>query len=709
MGDPGVVFLPTFTRILRKDRTLDEPIELLETFYRNVSIQDPSSLSKNIADAWQSMPDDYFNFAKSEIIHCMQDPRYFLENYYTIKREDGVIQTLYPFFESQEVMHDAYLEERKTKDSAWMIVCKGRQFGGSVWAQGMIMWATIFRENCFSLLVAQKKETAESVYNMTLHALHLLPWWMRPEVLYRERGSYLEFQRKSPADRSLDPGLNSRLLVTNAGNATGVSIGQTVRAGHYTELSRWPDAGVYTADLKPSMNAPDGLYIMESTAFGRNGLFYNMWRAAINGDSSWRAVFLPVYKMRKYCTPIPKNKAFALTKEEKVFRAKIWKRERFKIPLEHFVWRRATKREFKATDGNLIGYREAYPDTWQMAFQNSGECAFSRTHLDYQEEQYCRDPKWIGEVTSDGKGDAIRPVLHLSKISPGDEKVREENHRQLRIWEKPLEEEVYVIGADVALGVEDGNMSAAVVLKVGRGGRDEQVAEWWGLCAPLHFARIIAGLGAYYNFAECAIEYAGPGYGTADYFATDLEYPNIYRYRKEDRVTGTGMTSMLHWQTNSHTREPMIGVVHESLLDDTLEIRSSFLVDEMRDFSRTSASGKFGAVEGLDDNVMALCIALSALRKSEAAETRNQRVPAAEKAKLSSASFIVYDNLKVPRYTTESERAAMDMITKNPGWALKPVERNPQNTISLAGVRHPFDLDATPWEFNRQQEEVMEF
>ncbi len=688
----------TIANVSRKDPYLDGPIGSLDHFFL--------SCNSDIGQAWQTMPEEHFNFARDEIVHCMNDPRYFLENYYTIKREDGRIQTMYPFFESQEIAYEAYLKEKEVKDSAWLLVLKGRQFGGSAWAQGMIMFSTIFRENCFSMLVAQKKETAESVYNMTLSALHLLPWWMRPEVLYRERGSYLEFQRKSSRERSIDPGLNSRLLVTNAGNATGVAIGQSLRGAHFTEVSRWPDPGVYTADLKPSMNAPDGLYIMESTAFGRNGLFYNMWRAAIKGDSSWRPVFIPVYKMKKYSLPLRDPGKFKLTPEEKHLRLKVWKRENFKVPLEHFSWRRATKREVKETDGTLMGYYEAYPDTWQVAFQNSGVCAFSRTHLDLQEEKYVSDPEWIGEISSEGKGEGVRPLLHLSGMKPDDEKDREEWHRQLRIWEKPETGAVYSIGVDVSLGVEDGDYSSAVVLKMGANGKDEQVAEWWGYSAPVNFARILAGLGAYYNFAEVAIEYKGPGYATADHFTTVLEYPNIYRYRKEDRATGTGITSMLHWETNSRTRDSMISTVHEALLDDSLVLRSAFLIDEMRDFSRLTAEGKFGAVEGHDDNVIALCITLSALRKSEEAETRGPRLPEGKKVR-APGGFVIYDQWKVPRYTTEDEQSTIDIIAKNQGWTSKAIERNPQNTISLAEA-HPFSNDATPWEFTSTEDTYQE-
>ena len=61
----------------------------------------------------------------------------------------------------------------------------------------------------------------------------------------------------------------------------------------------------------------------------------------------------------------------------------------------------------------------------------------------------------------------------------------------LRVWEAPQSNKRYVIGADVAEGLDKGDFSCADVLDED----GDQVAQWHGKIAPDHFGDLLVCLG----------------------------------------------------------------------------------------------------------------------------------------------------------------------------------------------------------------------
>ena len=49
-----------------------------------------------------------------ELLHCITDSRYFLSNYYAYRDETEGYKGLYPFFDSQEILHEEYEKLIKT-------------------------------------------------------------------------------------------------------------------------------------------------------------------------------------------------------------------------------------------------------------------------------------------------------------------------------------------------------------------------------------------------------------------------------------------------------------------------------------------------------------------------------------------------------------------------------------------------------------------
>lgn len=676
--------------IPRKDRELNDAIEVLN--------QVLEAARGDVSKAWESLSTDELQFVDTEVDKCL-DQRYFLENYYCIRTENGQIKTLYPFWDHQELLYEAVQYEWKTNGYCLIIVLKPRQAGITVWTSATMFHRTIFTPNAYTLTIAQNSETSTHVFKMMWEAYNFLPWWMRPEVLFKQEGQYIEFQEPDEVRRMTNPGLGSKIQVDNAQKMTGVAIGRTIRNFHGSEISRWPNADMFTADIEPSMNAKDEYGIMESTAFGREGLYYDHWRGSVDNEVGWRAVFIPVYRVRKYSLPIKGE--FKLTGEEKSFTDRVKKEENFEIPIEFWNWRRRRVRSSIRTTGAPWAHYESYPITPDEAFQSSGICAFDRSSLMEQRNGYVCNPIWVGEIVlvnhqnGSVNTDRLRTVedgevLPRRKGGVKEDKVFLRKDR-LWVWEWPEDDQIYYVAVDSALGVPDGDYSVIEVFRLGmKGEPDEQVAEWWGHCPPHELARISAALGFWYkgngSATEIAIEYQGPGITTGDKIRDELDYPNLYRPKYKDRIAAQ-YTPHVHWVTTVKTRDLIITEMNEALLSHSVIIYSETLVDEMLDFGTMDTGGgsmsvRYKGQGNHDDGVMAAQICLYCLRETN---TQVRMVSSESQRELGNPGELhvygVYDNLNRQRGQYYDKKIAESLIVGMKGWKVNPVLICKANTL----------------------------
>lgn len=674
-------------RIPRKNSELNDAIELLDQHY--------IAADKNVAQAWARLSSDELTWIDTELDHAL-DLRYYLENYHTIKTENGVLKTLYPFWDHQEILYEAIQEEWEENGYCKIIVLKPRQTGISVWTAASMFHRTIFTPHCFTMIVAQNGDTSGHLYKMSLDAYANLPWWMRPEYMYKTKTGAIEFQRSDEKERLIDPGLGSTIQVSPANQTSGVAIGRTIRNLHASEMSRWPSDDVYEGDIKPSMNAVDTYSVKESTGYGRQGVFYDQWCAAEDGDIDDRALFIPVYKVRKYYLPI--KGPFDLAPDEKAFNDRIKKETHFEIPDEFWNFRRRGLRAAKRSGMNgKAGFLESYPLTPMEAFQSSGLCAFDRDSLEWQELNKIAKPLYAGEITlldpERGRVDTSDIVaVSDDEILPKRKSGR--GGKRLHIWEMPERESSYYVSADIALG-NGGDYTAVEVFRAGQGMEpDTQVAEWLGWIPPKKAAHVIAAIGFFYNTAEIAVEYMKDGVTTGNELR-DIDYPNLYRPRFRDRLSHQE-SNYLHWFTNSKTRDEIIGNMNEALLDRSVVIRSSDLLDEMIDFAAIDGSRIEGQGNN-DDLVMSAQIGLFCLR--ETLKHLKTRAAVEDNGNDTGELYVygVYDNLMRQRGQYNTQAEAERMKGNNPGWCVKPIVVCNANTLyspifDAMGAEH--DLNA---------------
>ena len=656
-------------RVPRKDPALNDAIDVLQDHYIRCD--------QDISRAWAELPRDGLVFIESEVKKAL-DLRYYLENYHFITTEDGILKSLYPFWDHQEIVYQAMCEEWAEKGCCKIIVLKPRQTGISVWTAAAIFHRTITTPHCFSMIVAQNEVTSEHIYKLSLNAYANLPWWLRPEYMYKTKKGAIEFQRADEKERMVDPGLGSALQVSPATQTSGVAIGRTLRALHASEVSRWPNDEIYENDIKPSMNALDTLQVFESTGYGRQGLFYDQWCSAVDGDNDMRPVWIPVYKVKKYYMPI--KGPFELADDEKTFNERIKKEEKFEIPDEFWNFRRTRLRAAKRS-GTKAGFLESYPLTPNEAFQSSGLCSFDRDSLEWQEMNKVCKPLYAGEINLVSMEP---PRVNTNDIMPvGDDEIlpRRKSGRggkRFHIWEMPQTGDTYYVSGDVALG-NGGDYSQCTVYRAGQGIEpDTMVATWWGWIPPKKFAHVVAAIGLFYNGSEVAVEYMKDGITTGNELR-DMDYPNLYRPQFKDRLTHQA-SNYLHWLTNSKTRDEIIGCMNEALLDRTVIMRDADLLDECIDFAAMETGGRSEGQGNNDDGVMTAMIGLYCLRET----TKHLKTSAATEAQRDTGElhvYGVYDNLMRQRGQHNTQAEADAMIKGKPGWRVVPILVCNANTL----------------------------
>lgn len=669
--------------IVRANPHLYEALDVLDEHLSNYG--------NDIKQADLHLPPYMKDFVAEEMEHCVSDARYYLENYHVIQTEDQGLKCLTPFWESQEIFYYEIVSIQREGRPVKVLVLKSRQQGISEIGQALVFHKTIFTETCRSLVIAQDPGQTEFIFSKSRNAYECLPWWMRPERRYDAKGRYMEFDKNDEQERLHHPGLKSSMICEAANKLSGSPArGKTIRACHFSEMSSWGNGGILAKSIFPSMNASDQLAIMESTALGRQGFFFKFWKEVAKGrHDEWTPIFIPVYRtLKKYSKELKVGYVLTppLTKEEEAIKRKALKKDGVVLTDEHFNWRRAKIRQFIDLTGSEWAYYGEYPNTADEAFQGTGQSAFPRKLLHEIQERDCDHPRRYGEITyvGEGQGPQQKYKLHLTEVHHEDDIPEQERAgTRLHIWEMPDPEYSYYLGVDVSEGLDDdADYSCIQVLKIGAGQEpDTQVAQWRGYENPTPLGDIVTALAYMYNSAQVAIECNGVGISTNNQLWRINEYENVYQWKHIDKVKNF-ITNTIGWYTNSKTRDILITKTREAIMEKTMVLRSSGLVEEMLDFAKEEGSSRYEGQESHDDMVFALMIARYCSHESDYGK---QAAAQGTRKHAEIEAWLVFDPFgrkitpEAPAKQGEKIRAGWDydealaLIQKKAGYSMRPL------------------------------------
>lgn len=462
-----------------------------------------------------------------------------------------------------------------------IIILKERQSGNSTISQAHIFRKVRFRP-AEAKVVAHDAETTELLFRMCRRFYDNLPEEEQlPTESYHRKGLIFS----APHSGSISIG--------TAGTET-TGRGGTTMYLHCSEVAYYRDADTVMISLLNSV--PDvlgSMVILESTANGMGGYFHSAWLKAKAGLSSFIPLFFSWKDFPEYSKRVPNPNLFesSLTAYERKIRVQ------HTLTLEQLYWRRETIAN--KLDGSEAKFCQEYPLDDVEAFIASGRGRFDREIIS---EWPIQDP--------------LRGYLQLQESYSGKTLSFIPNREgPIRLWKKPQPGRNYVLGADVAEGIEIEEAPAddrydycsADVFDRDTG---EQVCQLHGQFEPDEFGRQVSLLGEWYNWAYLGVEANNHGLTTLNEIENQ-HYPMSKVFHRTHTPDGqTYGSPQKGWKTTPITRLVIINRLAQSIRQRDLIWHSSESQSEMLAFV-IKPNGRAEANLGFkDDRVFSGAIAL---------------------------------------------------------------------------------------------------
>lgn len=515
-----------------------------------------------------------------------------------------------------------------------MYILKGRQLGISTLIQGLAYWVCSMREHHNCLVAAHEDVAATNLFTKSDIFYKSSPPEIRPQV---RRSNRQELYFANP-DAEGTMGLESRIRVQTANNRN-LGASMTLQFLHLSEFAKYESVGV---DVRISMatvlqtvaRAAGTFIFLETTADGM-GYAYEFW----HNDNGYRKVFVSWVADESYTNPIGLLEGELDEADDSKWGNELWLRERVLDELRLWYpekaddagWyeaeslrRLAWRREMIAAQlgGDLSLFRQEYPITAEEAFLTSGYSVFDQRKV--------RDRIYsLRTRDADGKTWGLVHPPDCFRFDRDINDFYEAKYGNLRVYEDPEAHLRYVIGADVAEGIQGGDDQAVQVLKLPE---LTQVAVFDdGSTDPNDLADVLFHLGRIFNFAPIMVETNGPGLATLNRLSKVLFYPGFLYHRETWDDVEKKYTKKLGWHTNRASKHILVTDLRAAVNEDLIKFRDIETLEQMTTYVKHK-DGKLGAVTGKkDDLVMALALALQMALDQGLLRMRDQGVVAPPK------------------------------------------------------------------------------
>lgn len=378
----------------------------------------------------------------------------FAEKYFKIKTKNGKI---IPFRlnnaqkKVDQIVNDVISRGKPQK----FIVLKARQEGISTYFSGRGFWRNMTRKFWKTAVVGHVKDASNNLFDMIKRFYNYLEDSLKPE-LQASNEKKLAFSR-----------LESEMKVFTAEGGDSVGRSDNFQDLLLTEVAFWRDAkSVLTALLQTVGDIKDSLVVLESTANGIGGDFYERWQAAKNGESDFTPIFLAWFDLDDY------KRDFLTEDEKQRFIKSLTEKEQdriktYNLSLEQANWYRYTLINKCGSDELMM--QQEYPCNDVEAFVASGRPVFDTKICLQNYELSKRATPRIGNLILKGK-----------KVEFID---NERGYIKLFYDPDIKENEMYRFsaGCDVAEGLEQGDYSVISVLDRKK---MEVILEWHGHIDP---------------------------------------------------------------------------------------------------------------------------------------------------------------------------------------------------------------------------------
>lgn len=425
------------------------------------------------------------------------------------------------------------------------------------------------------------------------------------------------------------------------------------RSGTYqflliTEAAYLAKEGVANADvvldglLKCVPLEPDTIIIVETTANGASGYFFDMWQGGITleefkaGKQGYVKIFTAWFefedsRLEPWRVGITSEDDY--TAQEVAYIEDVGSRLGVMLDMEQVAWMRyALKDECK---GNWDQFYQDYPSDPETAFLRSGRCVFDAEGLKHQDSLVPIRQRTFGYLKHDERADRI-------SFMPCDE-----NQARCAQWEGPRVGCRYLVSVDSASGADqtggdDPDSHSVLVHRAGyldpRGQWHEPALVMRNILVPGHkpgsmvcwwandvLVEEVWRMARFYQ--AIVVPELNHDRGLIEDLKTrgDVQIYEREVFNKREQE----VSKFLGWETTKKTRpviiEKLATTIRQSgkgIVGEGYECRCPWLIQQMKNFG-TKANGRQEALTGHDDDVLSLAIGNQTL---ELATTYYERV-----------------------------------------------------------------------------------
>jgi hypothetical protein len=446
----------------------------------------------------------------------------------------------------------------------------------------LMYWFISLRENRNAIVAAYNDPAALNLFEKAQLFYKYSPEWIRPmtRIFNRER---ILFAHKDP---NVKEGLNSQILTESSDN---VRMGRSWSLHFFlgSECPMWSNPGKIVTAVQNAMpkETPGTFLLYEGTSEGMN-YYYKMWQEA--EERNLERIFISWVAMDQYRHDLTDKEVDGLYNDLYDFDHEIFGDETLEIPyikaqLEEWYPDEAasTKWMRKETacrlswrrdcivqdcDKDLNEFKKEYPTYADQAWVSGGKSIFPNLQLATQRRAY-------NEAVAEAR---ITPVRFRWNDATSNWVQSGRGH--LVLFEPIRAEATYVIGSDVALGLDNGDYSTAVILRlpdcVVSGVFEDRIP-------PSLFARVLDDLGRRTGDALLGVEANEEGGYTVNRDLVEVySYPRIYRRETFDTMQGKRQKKA-GWKSSGAAKEIAINSLREAILYDDIVVMDDRLFEQL--------------------------------------------------------------------------------------------------------------------------------
>jgi hypothetical protein len=274
-----------------------------------------------------------------------------------VKTKSGKISQFVPN-KAQRYAHARLEEQRLKTGKVRALILKGRQQGMSTYIGGRFYHKAALNSGVGVFILTHEQTATDNLFGMAAR--------------YHENAVIRPITGKANAKELLFPKLDSGYGVGTAGQKA-VGRSKTIQLFHGSEVAFWPnDTEHFAGVVQAVADEPGTEDILESTANGPTGEFYERWQKAEAGIGDYIAIFVPWfwddgYKREPEAGFILRT---AITDKDEDMTEQEYC-DTYKLDMPQMCWRRN-----KIEELGFVKFKQEYPANATEAFQTSGHDSF---------------------------------------------------------------------------------------------------------------------------------------------------------------------------------------------------------------------------------------------------------------------------------------------------------------------------------------------